>query len=1104
MTTSNRPSPQTSFLDRSAAAVLSLDWEKIAWITLLLVALFLRLYDVGARVMSHDESLHTTYSHHLYSGVGFKHDPLMHGPLLFHLTAASYFLLGPSDFSARLPVVLFGVGIVWLLWLTRGWLGKVGAFLAATMMALSPTLLFHSRYIRHDIYAIFFIMAVAITAFHYIEKDEKKWLYLMAGALGLSFTTKEVAFISAVIMAGFFVVWILVRLLTQEWERSSFKIPFVALLTGGGLLAVYAMYEALKSPVGQIVASARLGGLPMWPLFLGGLALVLVALFLLWRGYSGERLRGQRDIEVMVWILALSAPLFSAFPIKLFGGNPQSISISASMLTSQTIQGGLIFLAMLLIFSAIGYIFSRERFLAGLGIFYGLMLVFFTTFFTNGNGIATGLVGSVGYWLGQQEVARGSQPWFYYFLLVPLYEFLPMLLAIFGTIGLAISEFRRHHNADRKDDGSYPVDRQWLWYLVWWTAATWTAFTWAGEKMPWLTTHFTVPMAMLGGWWLGKKIQQVEWRKAWHNGALWLLVTIPLWVAVFVVFVQITAEGPFRDASLSGLSSSVGWIAALLMLVGLGYIIFRQSRRVGPALVKQMALFSLLVVLSIFSVRTAFMASYVNYDLPVEPLVYAHATPDIKIVVADLEEISRRTVGEGQLAFAYDNETTWPFEWYFRVFPNKKFFGGNPSRDVLRDAPVVLVGTENEEKVKPYLGDDYYRIPYRQIWWPKETYKQLLDGAVQPDQTILKGLPLLRKWLTTPEDRQALLDVIFFRRYKQPLADWDPSDRFLMFIRKDIAAQVWDLGAAPAVVAEAIADPFEGKYRLDAATQIVGGDPGSGPGQLQQPRNVAVAPDGRIYVADTGNHRIVVFDAAGAYLSEWGGFGEAQGQFNEPWSIAIAADGTVYVADTWNHRIQAFDPEGASLNTWGVFVSTEGELGQPGVFWGPRAIAIDNEGNLLVTDTGNKRVQVFDANGGFITQFGGGGVEAGLLEEPVGIAVGPDGSVYVADTWNQRIQQFDSNYQFVREWPVPGWEGEDIFNKPYLTVDQAGNVYATDPTGWRVLVWTATGEPLAVIGQYGSGPSEFAFVNGISTAPDGSIWVADADNHRLMRFEPVR
>ncbi|HEY53236.1 MAG TPA: hypothetical protein G4N94_07235, partial [Caldilineae bacterium] len=140
------------------------------------------------------------------------------------------------------------------------------------------------------------------------------------------------------------------------------------------------------------------------------------------------------------------------------------------------------------------------------------------------------------------------------------------------------------------------------------------------------------------------------------------------------------------------------------------------------------------------------------------------------------------------------------------------------------------------------------------------------------------------------------------------------------------------------------------------------------------------------------------------------------------------------------------------------------------------------------------------------TQIVGGdpGSGPGQLQQPRNVAVAPDGRIYVADTWNQRIQQFDSNYQFVREWPVPGWEGEDIFNKPYLTVDQAGNVYATDPTGWRVLVWTATGEPLAVIGQYGSGPSEFAFVNGISTAPDGSIWVADADNHRLMRFEPVR
>jgi len=147
MTSTTPPNSTSSWLESPAVATLRLNWEKIAWTALLLLALILRVYQLGARVMSHDESLHTTYSYNLYAGIGFKHDPLMHGPLLFHVTAVSYFLFGPSDFSARLPVALLGVGIVWLLWLARDWLGKRGAFLAATLIALSPTMVYHSRYI---------------------------------------------------------------------------------------------------------------------------------------------------------------------------------------------------------------------------------------------------------------------------------------------------------------------------------------------------------------------------------------------------------------------------------------------------------------------------------------------------------------------------------------------------------------------------------------------------------------------------------------------------------------------------------------------------------------------------------------------------------------------------------------------------------------------------------------------------------------------------------------------------------------------------------------------------------------------------------------------
>ncbi len=1102
MTTTVPTQSSKSWLEKQAVAALGLDWEKIAWTALLLLALILRIYQLGARVMSHDESLHTTYSYNLYAGIGFNHDPLMHGPLLFHATAVSYFLFGPSDFSARLPAALLGVGVVWLLWLARDWLGKRGAFLAATLIAVSPTMVYHSRYIRHDMYAIFFAVAVILLAFRYIERGDNKLLLWMAAMLGLLYTTKEVAFIYMVIFVAYFLAIVVWRVLRQRWQNPSLQLPFWALAAVGGLLAAYPLVETVKAPIGTPVTSARLGGMVMWPLFIVGVLLLAAAVVLLWRGMGGERLRRWRELDIALWLMLLSAPLFTAFPSKLFGGNPQSVQIATNMLQPDVLHNAIIFLVMLIVFSGVGYFWHREHFLAGLGLFYGLSLLFFTTFFTNGNGVGTGLVGSMGYWLAQQEVARGGQPWFYYFMLMPLYEIVPMVLSLLASIGI-VWRLLRGQAVDPAAEGngdSFAVRRQWLIFLVWWCAATWGAYTWAGEKMPWLTTHITLPMAILGGWYLARKIGAVQWRAALKQGGLWLLIGVPVWLLAFRAF---TLLRPFRGTSLAALSDTTAWVTDLALLLGLGWLLVKRGLALGWPQTRRLVLFSLFGVLSLFSLRTMFIANFVNYDLAVEPLVYAHATPDIKLVVHELEDISRATVGEGKLAFAYDDQTTWPFEWYFRNFPNKKYFGGSPSREVLKDAPVVLIGTENEEKVAPYLGKNYYRIPYRQIWWPKETYKQLVDGVPQPDGTLLKGTKLLFKWLGDKETRGKMWNIILYRRYDQPLADWDPADHFLMFVRKDIAAQVWSLGAAPAAVVEAQADPFENKYRLEPAVQIVGGQAGSGPGQLMQPRDMAIGPDGRIYVADAGNHRVVVFNADGSYALSWGSFGEAQGQFNEPWGIAIGPDGRVYVSDTWNHRIQVFQPDGSFVKSWGGFASTDGQLGQLGVFWGPRDITFDHQGRLLVADTGNKRIQIFDAEGNAISQFGGAGLSDGLFDEPVGVAVDANDNIYVADTWNERIQKFDANGAFLQSWPVPGWADQGVFSKPYVAVDSNGVVYGSDPAGWRVLVWNADGSPLAVLGQYGTALTDFAWPNGLFIDEQDMLWVVDADNARLMRFNPV-
>ena len=87
-------------------------------------------------------------------------------------------------------------------------------------------------------------------------------------------------------------------------------------------------------------------------------------------------------------------------------------------------------LALLFILSGVlGWFWLRQRWLIAAGIFWAIELLFFTTFLTNGQGVGTGLIGSLGYWIDQQEVMRGGQPWYYFYMLVPLYEFLPLVLS---------------------------------------------------------------------------------------------------------------------------------------------------------------------------------------------------------------------------------------------------------------------------------------------------------------------------------------------------------------------------------------------------------------------------------------------------------------------------------------------------------------------------------------------------------------------------------------------------------------------------------------------------------------------------------------------------
>lgn len=266
---------------------------------------------------------------------------------------------------------------------------------------------------------------------------------------------------------------------------------------------------------------------------------------------------------------------------------------------------------------------------------------------------------------------------------------------------------------------------------------------------------------------------------------------------------------------------------------------------------------------------------------------------------------------------------------------------------------------------------------------------------------------------------------------------------------------------------------------------------------LLNPRGVAEAPDGSIYITDTGTNRVLHFTSGGDLIGDWGGLGDSPGAFNGPWGVAVGPDGAVYVADTWNHRIQKFGAQGEFITAWGAF----GNDGAPTSLWGPRDIVFDANGRMFVTDTGNKRVLVFTLEGEAITQFGSEGSEFSQFDEPVGLALGDHDILYVADTWNLRVQSFiaasdQRTFTPVFAWDISGWEGgESTENKPYIAASPEGTLLVTDPYNGLVLEFSPVGEYLRGW-SFGGG----ALFNGIAVDPDGNVWVADATAGRVLRF----
>jgi DNA-binding beta-propeller fold protein YncE len=213
---------------------------------------------------------------------------------------------------------------------------------------------------------------------------------------------------------------------------------------------------------------------------------------------------------------------------------------------------------------------------------------------------------------------------------------------------------------------------------------------------------------------------------------------------------------------------------------------------------------------------------------------------------------------------------------------------------------------------------------------------------------------------------------------------------------------------------------------VQGGVHVLAGDHGTG--KIQEPNSVTVGPDGNIYVADKKRQAVLVYGPDEEFLHAWG-----RPEQVEPVAVAVT-DKVLYVCDIKDFEIEVWDAK------TGDYLRSFGSKGpDPGQFNYPTQVALDSQGNVYVTDTGNFRVQKFSPEGKLMQQFGGYGDELGHFAWPKGMDVDAHGRLFVADARFCNVQIFDPQGQLLLFFGGPDSESG------YLSL----------PAGLKILPWPA-------------------------------------------------
>ncbi len=664
--------PAPTAFDRLLARRLEVNWTLVAWLVIFAVAFALRFWDLGARALHHDESIHAKWAWDLAQG-SYRHSPTFHGPFLYFAQGFTFLVFTATDYTARISPALFGMLVVAAPLALRRWLGSTGALAAGALLAFSPTVVYFSRFLRMDIYLAVFILVMVVAVWSYLHSGRSRWLIVLAVALSLAFSTKEAAFL--------FVAFLLLYLNGH-----------LAIDLAGASLRARGGWRRLALAAALYPVAWALAGL--WPF------LIRLRTRLGW-----GRLPRTGDLLVLTGTLTL--PLLTPFAksaVELLSTDPLDYpAVCANPSGDAAAALGAAFMAAIGLAAFAGLSWRPRTWLiaavAGAFIYATLM----TSLWTNLEGLCSGAWGSLDYWQAQQDVRRGGQPWFYYLMLMPAYEFLPLLLALAGGIWALVrgSAFAR--------------------FLVLWFVVVFAALSLAGEKMPWLTTHLAIPAILLAAWSL-----QRAWSH-WRPSRLAPAALFALILALALAALALLTLALARDQALT-MALPLG----LLALAAAAFLGARLGRRSLPFL----AALILIAALAPLSVRTMISVTFERGDVPHDLLIYTQSSPDITRLADDIDALAAASGKGADLSIIIDTPASfaWPWVWYLRDYRNVTFTNlesGLPDRDF----DVVLVISSNADVVALDLeargaGPAFASpVPYSHRWWFPETYKTALTAG---------------------------------------------------------------------------------------------------------------------------------------------------------------------------------------------------------------------------------------------------------------------------------------------------------------------------------------------------------------------------------------